>query len=275
MFSKFRTIAFVCLGICFSIPSEGYTGGFIGDENPNVVINIGRSESSAEENLLPLEEWERVYLATFPRSGNHWTRFLLEEATHIATSSVYHDLSPWHLKEPFPWGGYAPKYGYRKNCRYPDQGETVVIKTHYPARNKTRFDLLPAKKVIRIVRHPLDSFYSYYLFGEKKIPEDGKVPRKFVVGAIKAWKRFETYWNGQEDVLTIRYEDLFSDPYTTLSIILEAIGYSFTQEDVDRAVAKFPPQGGVYKHLSDFHLEDLELIWEELGPLMEGYGYNL
>ena len=33
--------------------------------------------------ILHANDWKRVYLASFPRSGNHWTRFLIEEATGI------------------------------------------------------------------------------------------------------------------------------------------------------------------------------------------------
>src|SRR5437868_3632292 len=84
------------------------------------------------QSMLFGEEWNVVYLASFPRSGNHWVRFLVEEATHIATSSVYRDQDFPHLKNIFPWGGYSTDQGYDGHCRYPTNDDPVLLKTHYP-----------------------------------------------------------------------------------------------------------------------------------------------
>lgn len=232
-------------------------------------VQICSSTVHAEEN------WQRVYLATFPRSGNHWLRYLLEEATHVATGSVYCDRQPLHLKTPFPWGGYAAKNGYVGNCRYPELGEIVVIKTHYPSKPKTEFDLLPSVKIIRIVRHPMDSFYSHFLFAGKKLPEDGKIPDEYVKDQVPQWKKFEEYWNRQANVLTIRYEDLFENPRQYLKKITESIGYDLSDLDIERAITLFPPSGGIYKHLDDYQLESKNFISQELGELMKNYGYRV
>lgn len=119
------------------------------------------------------DEWQRVYMATYPRSGNHWLRNLIEEATHIATSSVYIDSDGGandvkHLDTPFPWGGYAAPKGCIGHCRYADKNDIVVIKTHYPSFSAVPFDLQPSLKTIRIVRHPIDSICSFFLLGKKK-----------------------------------------------------------------------------------------------------------
>src|SRR6185437_16726911 len=87
-------------------------------------------------SLLSADEWNRVYLASFPRSGNHWVRFLVEEATHITTSSVYRDPNFPHLPTVFPWGGYVVDQGYKGNCRFPTTNDPILIKTHYPFLQK-------------------------------------------------------------------------------------------------------------------------------------------
>lgn len=219
--------------------------------------------------------WQRVYLATYPRSGSHWIRGLIEEATHIATSSVYRDKEPMHLKIAFPWGGFAPKGGYEGNCRYADFGEIVVIKTHFPAKSKKTFDCQPAIKVIRIVRHPVDAFYSHFLHQKNKLPNDGKIPRWYVKKSVKKWQKFESYWNQQPNVLTLRYEDLLGNIHFYLREILNNIGYQFSEEDINRAVNKFPPQGSTLKHLQDYHEEELMYISKKLGLLMEKYDYRI
>jgi hypothetical protein len=83
------------------------------------------------QNILA-DEWNRVYLVSFPRSGNHWVRFLVEEATHITTSSIYRDSDFPHLPTRFPSGGYSVDHGYQGNCRFPEPKDPVLIKTHYP-----------------------------------------------------------------------------------------------------------------------------------------------
>lgn len=218
------------------------------------------------------EQWHRVYLATFPRSGNHWTRYLIEEATHIATGSVYLEKDPPHLKKPFPWGGFGMEHGCLGNCRNPQKHQPIVIKTHYPAFPATKYDNKPSFKSIRIVRHPVDSIYSFLAF--QKSFENG-VSKNKIPSIIKRWKDFQNYWNSQPNVLTIRYEDLLSHPKENLAIILEAIGHEFSSEDIERAVATHPPQGSELKHLDYFSKEDLKLIGVELKDLMKQFGYKI
>ena len=219
---------------------------------------------------------KRVYLATYPRSGNHWVRYLIEEATHIATSSVYcdADIGRSHLGKPFAWGGYCPKYGYEKQCRYPTPEDSVVVKTHYPAVPAQQFDRLPYIKVIRIVRHPIDSLYSFYVF-EKKHIDNPKMPLSLIKKRIRIWRSFHEYWDRQSNVFTVRYEDLLQEPQALLQSILQEIGYCVTKEQVDRAVNRYPPRGKPLKHLAQFSLEEVDMIKEELTDLMQKFNYSI
>ncbi|MBS0656099.1 MAG: sulfotransferase domain-containing protein [Verrucomicrobia bacterium] len=215
------------------------------------------------------EEWKRVYLATYPRSGNHWMRYLIEEATHIATSSAYRDGTPPHLPQRFPWGGYCPDGGYEGMCRYPEEGDIVVIKTHARENDST---ILPYQKIIRIVRHPVDSLYSEYVYLGGR---EDQIPREKLVAGINKWKKFEAFWNTKENVYTFRYEDLLDKPAAVLSDILKIIGYEVTDEDIQRAVSKHPPIGGLLKHLPHFSTSDLELISTSLEVELQKYRYEI
>jgi hypothetical protein len=219
------------------------------------------------------KEWQRVYLASYPRSGNHWIRYLIEEASHIATSAVYCDKEPQHLDKVFPWGGYCCDHGYEGNCRYPTKNDIVLIKTHFPDR-KTKFDGRPCHCVIRIVRHPIDSFYSRYVKNPHGELLD-TVPSDRVKELIQNWRKFQTYWNKQQDVITIRYEDILENPTVELKRICAILNYDVTDEDIARAIAMHPPVGGVLKHINRFSSKDLHLIAEELGELMAQYGYSI
>lgn len=217
-------------------------------------------------------DWNRVYLATYPRSGNHWMRYLIEETTHIATGSTYCDRDPLHLAKRFPWGGFSANHGYEGQCRYPNKKDIVVIKTHFPATGSNT-ELLPYKKIIRIVRHPVDSIYSTFVFRKHNIPES--IPRENLVRIVKRWKNFQNYWNKQDDVYTFRYEDFLKKPKKTLWQVLKTIGYQFSNQDLNRAVEKHPPLGSELKHLHYFSQSDLEFIQSELQELMDQFGYEI
>lgn len=245
---------------------------------------------ASHADLAQSEDWQRVYLATYPGSGNHWMRYLIEEATHIVTGSVYRDLGPMrgfgfeykgtpHSKTPLPWG-FAPENGYRGDCRYPNPGEPIVIKTHFPISQKTRYDSKPTFKNIKIVRYPLDAIYSLFK-GSKGVSKtkDGKIPHRFVREAVMKWKKFETHWEGKKNVVTVRFEDLYDQPHEILRQVLNAIGYcDVSQEDINRAVEMYPPTGGIYKNRQNpscYYPKDLEFIANELGPITEKYRYEL
>jgi len=227
----------------------------------------------ATSAFLEASEWsERVYLATFPRSGNHWMRYLIEDATHISTGTVYRDSDPPHLKDPFPWEAFSTDGGYRKDCRDPRPFEPFVVKTHYPALGKQPFDGRRYKAVIRIVRHPVDSFYSWYVY---KKGNEQTIPRDLLELMVRKWKRFQEYWEVQPNVTTFRYEDMMLDLKKHVRKTLNVIGYKYTQEDLDYAVEMNQPRGGVLKHLEHFTHDDLQYIQKELGALMVKYNYSI
>jgi hypothetical protein len=222
-------------------------------------------------------DWERVYLASYPNSGNHWVRYLVEDAAHIASSSVYQDPEPYHLPDAFPWGGFCSPYGYRGNCRYPEISEKVLLKTHYPRfSNKAKnFDLKPYKKTIRIVRHPVDTIYACYKFWvrDQKNPP-ARIPRRQLRNHVKWWKGFHKYWNKQPNVITIRYEDIFNDAEIELRKMLEILEYKVSDDDIIRALVANPPTGSILKHYRYFYPEDIEYIKKELKDLIDQFGYK-
>jgi len=219
-------------------------------------------------------EWEnRIYLASSPRSGNHWTRYLIEEATHIATSSVYRDVNPRHQRKVYPWGGFCPPNGYKGESRYPVTGEAVVIKTHYPFASMQECDGQPYTATIRVIRHPIDSLYSVHVF--RKNPEGSEIRPKKLAAYVNQWRRFHEYWDQQENVFTFRYEDMLADPEPYLRAMLDLIGYPYTDEDITRAIDRHPPFGAPLKHLCHYSPEERAYIAQELAPLLAKYGYSI
>ncbi len=229
----------------------------------------------SEFQSLHSKEWSRAYLASYPRSGNHWIRYLVEEATNVATGSVYIDIEPQHMHKVFPWGGYCCDHGCLGHCRYPTKDDIVLIKTHFPSQvnKETKFDKRPYQVTLRVVRHPVDSFYSRYV-RKPEGPLLDKVPRERVVSFIKSWRKFQNYWNKKNNVITFRYEDFLANPAVELKKFLEALEYDVTDEDIQRAVSKHPPLGHMLKSIDRFTENDLDIISEELGDLLTQFNYE-
>ena len=213
-----------------------------------------------------------VYLASFPRSGSHWVRFLVEEATHIATCSMYKDPEYLHFPAPFARGGYVTDHGYTGTCRYPTQREPVLLKTHYPCFPRALKQTELA--VVCLIRHPIDAFYSFYVY-EKKNGVSQQIPNALLRKFIRKWREFYEFWDKRPGIVLIRYEDLYRNPGLCLSEIIQTVGYHATPEDIQRAVDRYPPAGGLLRHIGCYEEEAIELIQTELADLLLKYGYAL
>ncbi|KAG7175709.1 uncharacterized protein LOC121857317 [Homarus americanus] len=86
----------------------------------------------------------RVWLLSFPRSGNTWTRYLMEAATGFFTSAVYNDKTLISL-------------GFLGEAEDHLAGTTILQKTH--SENHITQDTDP---VILLVRNPLRSLVSLW-----------------------------------------------------------------------------------------------------------------
>ena len=90
---------------------------------------------------------ETYILASYPRSGSHWLRALIEAATGYATASQYPDLAGdcgpaagcLDARDAEPWtsprGGhplFLPRGGLTGDARAPTAVLPLVVRTHYP-----------------------------------------------------------------------------------------------------------------------------------------------
>lgn len=216
------------------------------------------------------DKWKRVYLATYPRSGNHWMRYLFEEATGVATSSVYRDPDPKHDEEVYPWGAYSIDGGYTHAARLPTEDDIIIIKTHFPALKKSESDLKPHLRTLRIIRHPLDSIYSHYCYDHKPT---NILPWGWILECCENWARFQEYWNHQPDVISIRYEDLMNYPFEQLMNCFTTIG--LPTENLAYAILQHPPEGKSLKHINHYTNKQLKYIEIRLSTLLKKFGYTM
>ncbi|XP_047739451.1 WSC domain-containing protein 1-like [Hyalella azteca] len=157
----------------------------------------------------------RVYLISFPRSGNTWTRYLVEGATGIFTGSVYTSYMLYNL-------GYL---GEKQNIT---SNTTLLIKDHLFGDKSAPRD----GPIVLIIRDPRNAITSYLAF--KKARKMHKNPliyngpetlqiedfEKDLGNYIDSWERVATKAMTNPTVLVLRYEDIKADPIRSVRKIL-------------------------------------------------------
>lgn len=176
--------------------------------------------------LLKKNENE-FFLASFPRSGNTWARFLIANVYNAIKKEFpevdffnIHDIVP-ELKSnenelPGPYYRDLP----------------AVIKTH------SIFTSLMINTIL-ILRNPFDSIYSYWDFlslniGRKLSLAEVVKHDKYGIGAIV--KHSNSFVRNCQNLLIITYEGLKCDPHKELKKICDFLNLNVDDEMIDKAV---------------------------------------
>ncbi|XP_071540391.1 WSCD family member AGAP003962-like [Panulirus ornatus] len=162
----------------------------------------------------------RVWLLSFPRSGNTWTRYLLEAAAGIFTSSIYNSS---HLRT----------LGYLGEGEPSDSGTTLVVKTHSLAP-LTRHPHLP---VVALVRSPARAILSYWNYNNidmkwRKFAGSVKTAsykttgfHKFVWEKLEKWRwTYEYALRNTTRLHLMYYENLREAPLREIRALLAFLG---------------------------------------------------
>lgn len=203
---------------------------------------------------------KRVALASFPRSGNTWLRFLIEEATGQQSGSVYKDRI------------------------LPRSQEGVAIKTH-------RLDSSEYSHAIHLIRNPYDAIESYFWYKKEFKQKNNINWSEHVIDSVQEWQKHTEHWlNVKYPVLRIRYEDLLTSTTYHLSEILAWLGYNPSPEEVLTVIEKsqienmrqitsdssqkFFRRGVAGRGIEKFTDEQSAMLVNTLYPLLVRLGYN-
>jgi hypothetical protein len=189
-----------------------------------------------------------TWIASYPKSGNTWVRFLLAHAMGASVEQV-DDL-----------GAHIPPVGrVDENDPRLDSDEGLLVKTHH--RLTPELPLLErTDRAIYVMRDPRDVLLScirYMPF--RQAASDRRVlcanlsapkyARRFVrtggdpawaLGAYGTWRENVESWTGRTPfpVLTVRYEDLRQNAARELTRMIDFLGWRATPAMIRRAVAK-------------------------------------
>ncbi|MGQ9480710.1 sulfotransferase domain-containing protein [Chloroflexus sp.] len=224
------------------------------------------------------------YLASFPKSGNTWVRFLLANllagqelglqgfGRYVPDSHIKGDLV--YMADPgTPFNQMRPRF----------------VKTHLHYRPVFR-------RAIYIVRDGRDAMTSYYHWRNRRSDKPVSL-REIIVGDIY-WGRWSDHvlgWlNSGAELLVVKYEDLYADTPSQVRRILDFCQIRATDNQIAAAVAAssfermrakeqaangaatpfFVRKGGSGDWRNLFSPADEDLFWQyhRAGMLAAGYG---
>lgn len=169
-----------------------------------------------------------IILASFPKSGNTWMRFVISNIANLH-GNFYQEVNFHNIAQLSPEiRGNRQLLNTKNSIHFP-----IYLKTHFPY-NK---NFLPYKKVL-LLRKPEDVMYSYLVHLEQ---ERGKIfstqsnfLRHWRYG-IDAWYNFHKTWLHNYDYL-IKYEDLLLNPKKTLKEMYEYFSIKLDDEIIEQAL---------------------------------------
>lgn len=189
-----------------------------------------RSQSPAKESI--------VWLASYPKSGNTWVRFLLYSAIHgppAQSLDIAKKIPDIHRPLPFDKPAPGP----------------MLCKTHYACSPKHP-QIGGTDRAVLIIRDPRDVLLSALNYRRlsgltpQQMPDELYAKRFIAAGGDPDFKAmgFGTWaghiesWQAQTDfpVLTVKYEALKADPARLLREITEFLGLDISDEAIGKAV---------------------------------------
>lgn len=173
-----------------------------------------------------------VALASYPKSGNTWMRFMLANLMYPSKQVTFENIDSL---VPTVYGRYYPFLRKVPRLR--------IIKTHECF--DPRFE-----RVLLLVRDPRDVAISYYhhLVNCRSLAKDYSFDRfvdEFIAGSLPdpfgTWQQNVGSWLGarveDDTFLILRYEDLLEEAASGLRRAADLIGFEVTDDQLERAVA--------------------------------------
>ena len=202
----------------------------------------------------------RTALASFPRSGNTWVRFLLEKAIGELCGSIYKDRI------------------------MPREASGIAIKTH-------ELDSEKYTDAIHLIRNPFDVIESYFHWRQQGAKRKSTDWNAHVRRTAQEWREHTEHWlKAPYEVHRLRYEDLKARPGEELEKLVRWLGFEAPRDRIAAAVeaaqlekmrdlntelgAKFFRRGEVGQSLASFAPDQAQFVRSALQPFLRQFGYE-
>lgn len=230
-----------------------------------------------------------VFLVSYPKSGNTWIRFII---ANLIKSDPGEEID-FHSTAK-----YIPELGVH-NQFLAGLPRPRIIKSHQLFNECF-------KSVVYIIRDPRDVYVSYYHYLKKRLPSDQSFS-DFLREETLSPSRWHTHVESWADMPNVkyflRYEDLLVNPEAEITKLLNSLDgkISFASNEISKAVEKssfsnmkkieqekgryflsesakktatpFVRKGAHGDWKNYFSKSDEEFLLEEVGDLMQKFGY--
>ncbi|RPH16157.1 MAG: hypothetical protein CBB67_015755 [Alteromonadaceae bacterium TMED7] len=169
-----------------------------------------------------------IILASFPKSGNSWFRFVVSNVNAVHSGEEYANFQNI--------GIYAPEIRGNRKLEGAKifQELPLFLKTHFPY-NK----YFEGVKAVSLTRNPFYVIPSYYEYLNnargKKLSNLNDFFWHWRYG-FNAWAKFTESW--LETSITLKYEDFVAEPCSCFSSLYDKLGYRIPETVIHEAVEK-------------------------------------
>jgi hypothetical protein len=220
----------------------------------------------------------RVWLASYPRSGNTFFRIILSDRYGIPSITPRMAPESWEKL----WRIDA------KRQPSPDPTAPEFVKTHALPGD----DSAPAIYIARDGRDALVSYAHFALAFNREPTAEPVTPKLFratlrnlileTQSAFGSWATNVEAWTARPNTVVVRYEDLLADPLGVADRALASLGLHLlpvadaitTFDELREVDPKFFRRGVQGCHRDEFPLDLLELFWARNGATMTRLGYT-
>lgn len=164
-----------------------------------------------------------VWLASFPRSGNTWLRFLISDIILQKEGFKTNTILPININSIIP----DEHYPVIKKDNYQSKQFFQIIKTHKLFNNKMN-------KIIFLYRNPLDALISYFYFEKKENPNFNEDINIFILKTYPNWNEHSKSFldKKEEKILFVSYESLINNTENTLQKIIKYLKIKDVSDEI-------------------------------------------
>ncbi|MEM6263236.1 MAG: sulfotransferase domain-containing protein [Bacteroidota bacterium] len=231
---------------------------------------------------------EDVFIASYPKSGNTWTRFVL---AHLLTRNTK-DLNFQNYDQ------YVPELGVHDEFII-NRPPPRLMKTHVHPQDYMN-------KAVYVIRDPRDVYVSYYYYLRKRYYSEELTFEEFFLNSeipFGRWKEHVEAWDKHQNKIVIRYEDLLANPEGEFQRLIDfvpefelriedlpealnqssfdrlkqkekAFGRAFRSKEDEKRANRFMRKGVKGDWKSMFTPFMLDQLYEKSEAMMSKYGYS-